>query len=129
MARRRGPTVVVKDASLPADRFILEGIDTSREPHFTVSEVAKFFFGMSAHWVRWRERKGDFFLDGEAVGSHRTPEGARYYTLSDVEKMAHALAEKDNLSVDQLTNALLLVQAEARVWGYLGGEEETEEDA
>jgi hypothetical protein len=111
--------VVVTDSRLPTDKFILEGIDVAREPVFTVSEVAKVFFARSPHWVRWRERKGFFVLDGEDVSGQRTDDGARRYNLADIEKMAHALASKGAINGAQLTNALLLVQIEARVWGYL----------
>lgn len=111
--------VVASDPRLPHDRFILDGIDVSREPHFTVSEVAKVFFGRSSHWMRWLERHGWLELDGEAVGTKRTEQGARYYTLDDVENIAHALAQKGKINVAQLTNCLLIVQTEARVWGYL----------
>lgn len=111
--------IVITDPRLPSDHFILEGLDVSREPVFTVSEVAKVFFGRSPHWVRWRERKGFFILDGEEVGTHRTDEGARRYTLADVEKMAHALAQKEAINGAQLANALLMVRTCAKVWGYL----------
>jgi hypothetical protein len=77
------------------------------------------FFGRSAHWMRWRERNGFFILDGEDVSGHRTTQGARRYTLADVEKIAHALAEKDAINGAQLMNALLMVQTNARIWGYI----------
>lgn len=111
--------IVVVDAALDPTKFILEGIDVSREPIFTVGEVAKVFFGRSAHWIRWRERKGYFDLDGEPVGDTRTSEGARRYNLADIEKMAHALASKGAITGSQLRNALMLVQTEARVYGYI----------
>lgn len=110
--------VVVSDSRLPADRFIFDGIEVS-EPVFTVSEVAKFFFARSSHWIRWRERQGHFTLDGVDVGGHRTEGGARRYTLSDIEKMSHALAQARVINGSQLTNTLLLLQAEGRLYGYL----------
>lgn len=42
--------------SLDTDRLMLEGVDTSEGPLFTVSEMASFFFARSAHWVRWLEK-------------------------------------------------------------------------
>lgn len=111
--------LVVTDARLDQDTFMLEGLDTSEGPHFSVSEVAKFFFARSPHWIRWRETKDDFVLDGRVVGNRRTEEGARYYTLSDVEEMAHALAHHGAINGSQLHLALTLVQAEARLHGYL----------
>ena len=133
--------IVLTDARLPTDHLILEGVDVAKEPVFTVSEIAKVFYARSPHWIRWRERKGYFVLEPEGgapeghvhdfddeghcacgaedVGGQRTSEGARRYTLADIEKMTHALASKGAINGAQLTNALLLVQTEARVWGYI----------
>ena len=111
--------IVMVDQRLPTDHLILEGIDVDKQPVYTVSEVAKVFFGKSPHWIRWREKNDFFVLDGEQVGGSRTPEGARRYTLSDIEKMAHALAGREAINGAQLTNALMMVQTSARIWGYL----------
>jgi hypothetical protein len=110
--------LVIHEDRLPQHQFILEGIDTSREPHYTVSEVAKFFFARTAHWIRWRESKGFFVLNGEPIATNRKDK-ARFYTLEDVEKMAYALAEQKAINGAQMSNVLLLVQTEAKVWGYL----------
>lgn len=104
---------------IPADDPILDGIDVSEKPHYTVSEVAKFFFARSAHWVRWREKEGDLMLDGQPVGTTRSNGNARIYTLSDVENMAHALAQNGAITIGQLSNALVLVRAEAALYEYL----------
>lgn len=111
--------IILTDSRLPTDRLILEDIDTSREPIFTVSEVSKMFFARSPHWIRWREKKGEFVFDGEDVSGGRTEGGARRYTLSDIERMAHALASRGSISGAQLGYALLLVHDEARLWGYV----------
>lgn len=111
--------VVVTDPRIPTDRYIFEGIDVSREPVFSISEVSKFFFARSPDWIRWRERKGFFVLDGQDVGGYRTEEGARRYSLSDVEKMAHSLAEKEAINGAQLTVTLILLQTQAKLWGYI----------
>lgn len=112
---------ILTDTRLPADKFILEGVDVSEEPLFAISEVAKMFFARSPHWIRWRERKGDFNLDGEDVSGGRTQTGLRKYTLADIEKIAHALAEKGAINGAQLNTVLLLVQTEARLWGHIAG--------
>lgn len=112
---------VITDEGIPEDHLIFEGVDVTEGPHFTISEVAKFFFGRSPHWIRWRERGGKFVFDGEQVGTQRTPKGARLYDLADVEKMAHALAEGDHIDATQLSNILKLVLIEATIWGYLTG--------
>lgn len=119
---RRRPTVtqyVITDNEIPDDRLIYEGVDVSEGPTFTISEIAKFFFGRSAHWVRWRERTGAFTYEGKPVGIHRTPKGARMYDLADVEKMAHALAGEHHISAEELLNILKLVLIEGKVWGVL----------
>lgn len=114
--------VLAADKRLPTDKFILEGLDVSRQPLFTISEVAKFFFGRTTHWLRWRE---PFMLDGKEVGTRRTETHARVYALDDVEKMAHALAEAGDLTGDRFEGCLLAVEAVAKVWGYLSTDEKT----
>lgn len=175
------PSVVIADSRLDPDQFMLANIDTSEKPHYTVSELAKFFFGRSPHWIRWREREGYFVLDGDpecehrkllgmdidpatgeptvpkyettfidqvqnakgkwvevrdeegalairrvctqcggqSVGTHRTDQGFRYYTLSDIEKMAHALASRDAIDGSQFGQTLLLVKTSAQIYRYL----------
>jgi hypothetical protein len=121
------PALVVTNPEIKGDSFIFEGIDTDHSPTdpskpgpmFTVSEVSKFFFGRSPHWVRWRERKGFFTLDGKDVSGHRTETGARAYTLGDVEMMSHALAQNGAINGSQLNHALVLVKTCAHVHGYL----------
>ena len=115
-------------------RWVTDGLDTSREPHFTISELAKFFFNRSPGWIRWRERKGHFILnavydndkkewvetaDSIVFGQSRTDEGARYYTLADVEGIAHALCQKRSISVTQRDLAILLVRIQVSVFGYI----------
>lgn len=112
-------TVVVTDTRLDPDSFLLTGIDVSGGPQFTVSEVAKVFFGRSSHWVRWLETQGAFMLDGQVVGAGRTAKGARVYSLADVEKMTHALAQQGKINGAQAANALHIVQTIGRVWGFL----------
>jgi hypothetical protein len=137
---------VVIDPEIDASAFMLDGIDTSAAPNFTVAEVSKFFFARSAHWVRWLEKEGSLVLDstiadcshtdeadkslfvderctrcgGRAVGLRRTASGARVYDLADVEQIAHALAQNNKISGAQLHLALVLVKTSAKIAGYLG---------
>lgn len=128
------PSLVFVDGRIDVDRFVTDSFDSSREPHYTISEMGKFFFNRTTGWVRWRERRGGFILGavedpetrfwvpvaGSVVyGTSRTPEGARYYTLADVEGIAHALAEKSLISGTQLHLAVLAVHTEARIFGYI----------
>lgn len=112
--------VVIVDSRLPTDRLLFEDIDTETDgPKFTISEVAKLFFARSPHWVRWQERKGNLTLDGNIVGQHRSDAGSRFYTLADVEQMAHALATRKAIGGDQLNNAMLIAQSVARLYHLL----------
>lgn len=101
------------------------------KPIFTVQEVAKFFFGKSSDWMRWRiqpdkppakasdEEKanwvprypnGMLVLDGEPLPERRTKSNYRYYTLADVEKMAHALKQHNAIDGHTLNTAVSLVK-------------------
>ena len=113
---------------LPKGRLLLDGVDVSNGPIFTVSEVAKIFFARTSHWVRWKDNTGAFVLQGEYVGGFRTKalkgkEGARRYTLADVEKMTHALAANDGINGHQMMHSLVAVKAIAEVHGFLEPED------
>lgn len=62
--------VILQDPRLDPDRFILEGIDTSEGPYFTVSQVGKIFFARSSYWVRWIEEEHKNVLDGDPECPH-----------------------------------------------------------
>lgn len=123
--------------------------DGRLSPHFSVLEVAKVFFGCGPDWFRWRMRpddhkvkgpdgkylrnpdgtfvmeKGDypegyFVLDGEKIEPKRTEAGARYFTLADVERMAHALAQGGQIDGAQLTNTVMMVKACAKIYRFVG---------
>ena len=98
---------------LPADRAILDGIDTSAGPEFSVSEAATVFFAGRPYWIRRLEKEHGFAFHRRSEG------GARVYTLTDVEAMAHAMAGVGVVTVRQLIAALVAVQALAIVHGYL----------
>ncbi len=94
-------------------------------PNYTVSEVAKFFFALGPHWLRWRYHpsrsdrfpEGYFVLDGEKLEEKRTPHGTRYYTLPDIERMAHALAANGVLDGEKLVLIVELLRKEALLYG------------
>lgn len=46
---------VLADQRLDLDQLMLDGVDTSSGPLFSVSEMAKVFFARTAYWVRWLE--------------------------------------------------------------------------
>jgi hypothetical protein len=109
--------VVLADRKIDPDNLIMDGIDDDEHPLFSVGEMAKVFFGMSTHWVRWIDKE-PIYYNGEQVGNRRR-NGARVYTLSDIEKMAHALAQVKRISVPKLRAALETVYAQAKVNEFL----------
>lgn len=90
-------------------------------PAYTVQEAAKVFFGRGPDWLRWRYRPareyphGYFVLDDVILEPKRTDTGNRYYTLADIERMAHALAENNAIDGEQLSVIIQLVLLQARV--------------
>jgi hypothetical protein len=94
-------------------------------PYFTIAEAAKMFFGQTVEWMRWRIREGYFMLDLDgkrvAVGDKRDEiTGFRYFTLADIEKMAHALGQvTGGFNGQQVSRTVLLAKTCAEVYGYL----------
>lgn len=127
------PLIVAEPEMLvqPGRRFLLDDgmFATDRKglltPHFSVQDVAKFFFGNGPDWLRWRMRAdnergrpdGYFLLNGKPLEFKRTEAGARYFTLADVEKMAHALAQEGGIDGLQLNYIVTLVKTCAKVHG------------
>jgi hypothetical protein len=134
--------MVIATEEIDPNRMIFDGIDTTTLPNgrpgptFSVGEVAKVFFGRTGHWIRWCENKGKLTLDGKQVG-HRTTflddegnqaltgegrpkPGYRYYTLADVEAMAHALAQHQTIDGGELIMVLATARNIAVQWKILG---------
>jgi hypothetical protein len=90
-------------------------------PHYTVQETAKVFFGRGPDWLRWRYRpathypQGYFVLGNTVLEPKRTEKGNRYYTLADIERMAHALVQNNAMDGEQLLIVLQLVLLQAQV--------------
>ena len=106
------------------ETFMLNGVDTDKGPLYTVSEMAKFFFARSNHWVRWLETQKKMILvladdTQREIGNRRNDKAARIYTLSDMEEVAHALAQHRAISGEQLCLALAAVKAQAQMFNYL----------
>lgn len=113
------PVSVLAEMAIDTDKMMLEGIDTSKKPLFSVSEMASFFFARSPHWVRWLEGEDRMVLDGVPLTSIRTRANARKYDLALIEKIAHALASNGTIDGTQLRRALLLVKIQAVMNNYL----------
>lgn len=89
-------------------------------PHFSVQETAKAFFTRSPWWLRWRYRDDSrpaFVLNGVSLVPKRTPTGNRYYTLADIERMAHAMADAEMINGERLVQILTLVLTQAAMYG------------
>lgn len=110
---------VVTDAATGKTKKILP------EPNYTVSEASKFFFAQKPDWLRWRSKKtkenpdGFFVLDGEPLPDHRTDAEFRYYTLADIERMAHALAQNGGISGARLKHITTLIRTLCKMYGFI----------
>lgn len=131
MTKKENPVTamtVLADPALDTEKFMLEGIDTAKEPQYSVSEMAKVFFARSSHWVRWLETDDShgtkpagwrMMLDGERLVPIRTASNARKYDLALIEKIAHALVENESITITQLRHALTIVRTQARMYNYI----------
>lgn len=113
------PYSTLQDTDLNPDRFMIsEDMDLTR-PVYSTAEVAKVFFGKSAAWIRWRERDGDFTLDGQPIVVSRAQSNIRKFTLLDVERMIYALSQRRVLQPPAVKLALHIVRCEAKLYGVL----------
>lgn len=123
MTQTGAPTMttvtLLADRAIDTDRMMLEKIDTSARPLYSVSEMAQFFFARSSHWVRWLETENRLVLDGKVLTPIRTKSNARKYDLRLIEQIAHALASNGTIKANQLRQALLLVKIQAEMNDYL----------
>jgi hypothetical protein len=115
------PTIVIADPSLDPDRLLFQGIDTTKGPEFSVGEVAKYFFARSPSWMRTHEAKEHFIIPDEPgfEPRRRVSRNARFFYLEDIERIAHALAYNNVITGARLRTILMLLKAEAQVWGIL----------
>lgn len=99
------------------------------KPNFSVAEVAKVFFAEDPDWLRWRLKKseqnpnGFFVLDGQPLPDRRTDNGTkygfRYYTLGDIEKMAHALCQNGAISGARLLQIMGIIKNMLKLYGHI----------
>lgn len=95
------------------------------KPSFGAQEAAKVFFGKSADWLRWRYHSaaqhpdGYFVLGDKILKPKRTESGQRYYTLADIERMAHALAQNDAIDGGQVMDTIAVALLIARVYNIV----------
>jgi hypothetical protein len=116
------PTVVIADAALDPEQWLFpKQFEATKpgavvRPTYVVAEVAKFFFARSGAWLRAKEGKAT--LDGEPLVDFlgRARGERREYTLFDIERVAHALADSGFITGERLRLALRLLQLEAHLW-------------
>jgi hypothetical protein len=112
------PHIVVRSPSLPADRLIYEGIDTSYGPLFSVGDVARIFLrNQTAWWLRRRE--ASLTVGDKPWQPQRTHSGARVYELSDIELLLHALCESGFIAPDVMHHGLMVAMWLGYLHGYL----------
>lgn len=101
------------------------------EPSFSVQEVARCFLGVKPDWLRWRmrsdraaESRGQeplLMLNRKPLEFKRRnpsdPKSGRYYTLADIERVAHALCQSGYIDGTKLAHVVLMVRTCARLHG------------
>jgi DNA-binding transcriptional ArsR family regulator len=114
-------TVVVADPAIDTEHLLFEHIDTyTKGPRFSVGEVSKTFFARSSQWLRDQENEGYLVVEGVGmVIPRREGKYARYYTLADIEMVAHALAYHRRISGSKLRSILLALKSIGEVWRFL----------
>jgi len=111
---------------------MIEARDWSRgaRPTYHMNEVAKFFFAMSASWLRLRLKADDehpetWFVnsDGTRMEFRRNDPNratsARLFWLSDIEKMAWSLIRFGGIEPDRLARVLRVVEAQGVLYELL----------
>lgn len=98
-------------------------------PSFSVKETGLLAFGKSPDWVRWRSMPAKGHPDGYFVLDEHDPENrvkleprrtehsARWYSLADIEKMAHALLQNGAIDAEYFTCVIMIVKWRARLAG------------
>ena len=103
------------------DMFPLDGQGLPT-PRFGAQETAKTFFAKGSDWLRWRYHAtegfpdGYFVLDGVLLEPKRTKSGQRYFTLADIERMAHALASNGAIGGEQAGTIVSICLEVARLY-------------
>lgn len=86
-------------------------------PTFTIASASEVFFGRSPDWLRGicqKAEKGEdvLMLDEKVFTPPRADNGSRTFSLVDIERLAHALAENRKIDGDRFNatiNIILLV--------------------
>lgn len=91
-------------------------------PNFGTQETSKIFFAKGPDWLRWRYHPaadfpdGYFVLDGTILEPKRSNSDQRYYSLADIERMAHALAQNGAIDGERLMSIISLTLLSAHLY-------------
>ena len=97
------------------DHYFSYDQDGKPHPCFSVQETAKTFFARGSWWLRDKYRRSDAWphgplvLNGILLEPKRLETGSRYYTLADIERMAHAMAENRVISGEKLAQVVTML--------------------
>lgn len=131
--------MTISEAKAPAEAvpafMVTEAMINERDwsrgqaPFYRVDEVAKFFFGMSASWLRLKLRPDEdhpdtwFVMRGKRIDFRRNDPGkddsSRVFTLADIEPMAWSLYRFGVIDWARLGQILRIVEAEAFLYELL----------
>jgi hypothetical protein len=109
----------VTPVGLDPDRLMLDRIDTSGGPLFSVMEACKAFGFQSVHWLRLQETSGYLTYNGKPIEVHRSGHNARQFTLSDMEIVAHGLVQNHRISGEHAVLILKTINLMAKMYGFL----------
>jgi hypothetical protein len=135
----------MEDRAMPETFMVTEEAFNERDwgrgptPTYRVDVVARFFFGMSASWLRLKlkadeEHPATWFVnpDGSRMEFRRLDPmkgtSARVFTLADIEPMAWSLYRLGAFGPVRLAKILRVVEAQAVMYGFVNVEGYPEED-
>jgi hypothetical protein len=114
------PTIFLGDVEIDVNHFMFDGLPDDEKPFFTKGQVCIVFFAKNGNWLNNLEANGKLMLDGQLiVPRRRVASNVRVYTLSDVEKIAHGLAQSGYLPGERLRATLQVIRAMARLYQYI----------
>jgi hypothetical protein len=89
---------------------------------FATGTVAEAFFGVpvtTLRWWLWKENlKGGLKLDGSPFAIRQINKN-RVFTIGDIERLGHALAQAGHIDGDRLGKIVLMVKTHAQLAGML----------
>jgi hypothetical protein len=91
--------------------MIVRDEDGMPKPGFSTNTVATAFTGRSSAWLRVKMRGIPEFPD-----VYRSPSDARWFSLADIERAAHALHQADVITDDRLAGIIMVTLWCARLY-------------